>query len=130
MAGARRAVPLPYFIFVSIMSLFDTHCHLQNTALLNDIDGVLSRAAKAGVTRMLCCATCENDWQAVIDLAGSQGCIVPALGIHPWYMSGRSPDWLDKLEETAKKSGAAIGEIGIDHDRDQRNDEEQHAVFI
>jgi TatD DNase family protein len=111
------------------MSLFDTHCHLQNPALLNDIDAVLSRAFAAGITRMLCCATSENDWQAVIDLAALHDCIVPALGIHPWYMNDRSPDWLDKLEVFAKSSRAAIGEIGIDHALEKRNDEEQHTVF-
>jgi TatD DNase family protein len=129
------------------MNLFDTHCHLQDPALMNDIDGVISRAQSVGVTHMLCCATSEKDWDSVLQISKAysrvdpplserEGIgvstihIIPALGIHPWYLSDRSSDWLDKLEESIKASGACIGEIGIDHAVEHRNDEEQHQVFI
>jgi TatD DNase family protein len=114
---------------------------------MNDIDGVISRAQSVGVTHMLCCATSEKDWDSVLQISKAysrvdpplserEGIgvstihIIPALGIHPWYLSDRSSDWLDKLEESIKASGACIGEIGIDHAVEHRNDEEQHQVFI
>ena len=79
------------------MRLFDSHCHLQDERLAPHLDGVLSRAADAGVVAMLCCGSAESDWEAVRQLARSNPAIRPAFGLHPWYVAGRSPQWIETL---------------------------------
>jgi Tat protein secretion system quality control protein TatD with DNase activity len=50
------------------MNLFDSHCHLQDERLAADLDGVLRRAAAAGVRGCMCCGSAEADWAAVRDV--------------------------------------------------------------
>ena len=79
------------------MRLFDSHCHLQDERLAPHLDGVLRRAAAAGVDAMLCCGSAESDWDAVRALAAAHPAVQPAFGLHPWYVADRSPKWLDSL---------------------------------
>ena len=113
------------------MTLFDSHCHLQDDRLLPRLEEVLSRAREAGVVDMLCCATGESDWLTVLEIAGRHpGRVIPALGIHPWYLDDRTPDALHRLTRLlADHPEAAVGEIGLDHAVSPRRDEEQEALF-
>ena len=113
------------------MPFFDSHCHLHDERLKDRINEVVGRAREAGVAHMLCCGTQKSDWDAVIDLARRYHEIVPAFGLHPWFVGTRSAAWIERLETLLKAHpGAAIGEIGLDHALDQRNDAEQTDVFI
>ena len=113
------------------MRLFDSHCHLQDDRIFAQADAIVARARNAGVRAMLCCGSSESDWEAVKVLSLKYPEIIPAFGIHPWYRQLRTGKWLDKLEELLVEfPAAAVGEIGIDHARDGRNDEDQAAVFI
>jgi TatD DNase family protein len=112
------------------MHYFDTHCHLQDERILGRIDAIMERARTAGVTHMLCCGTRESDWDAVADLAKTYDEIVPAFGLHPWFVRDRSAQWIERLESVLKAHpGAALGEIGLDHALDRRNDAEQAELF-
>jgi TatD DNase family protein len=113
------------------MHLFDSHCHLQDQRILKNINGILSRAVDAGVAKMVCCGSSEDDWEQVLDIyEKNRGLIIPAFGIHPWYVAQRSELWLDKLKEILKRvPGSAVGEIGLDHALESRNDSDQLLVF-
>jgi len=113
------------------MPLFDAHCHLQDPKLMEQLPGVAERARSAGVGGFACCATEEADWPAVARLAAEQPEIVPAFGIHPWYMGACAPGWQDRLRERlAAVPSAGVGEIGLDHAIRERNDELQMRVFF
>ena len=113
------------------MVYFDSHCHLQDDRLKDRISEVMVRARQAGVARMLCCGTQESDWDAVADLAKTYHEIIPAFGLHPWFVGSRSAAWIERLETFLKAHpGAALGEIGLDHALDHRNDAEQTEVFV
>jgi TatD DNase family protein len=113
------------------MFYFDSHCHLQDDRFKHRIAEVISRARHAGVAHMLCCGTQESDWDAVADLAKIYPEIVPAFGLHPWFVVTRSATWIERLETLLKAHpGAALGEIGLDHALDQRNDLVQAEVFV
>lgn len=112
------------------MQLFDAHCHLQDERLAGRLPDLLSRAEQAGVRRMLCCGCHERNWDAVLAIAQAHPQIVPSFGIHPWYMDGRTDDWLEILERFLSGQPSGVGEIGIDHAVTPRADEEQEAVFI
>ena len=49
------------------MKLFDSHCHLQDPRISEDLHSVMNRASMAGVSAMLCCGTSEQDWDKVIE---------------------------------------------------------------
>ena len=112
------------------MHLFDSHCHIQDERMAGRIDEVIGRAKAAGVEHMLCCGTSEEDWYSVAALAGKYREIIPAFGLHPWYAGKRSERWMESLgKKLAEFPGAAVGEIGLDHALDERNDTEQADVF-
>ena len=111
------------------MKLFDSHCHLQDERLAGRLDAVIERACRAGVRRIVCCGSSESDWHRVAELADRYDFIRPAFGLHPWYIAGRSKDWLADLERFLTERPSMTGEIGLDHAIDERNDEEQEAVF-
>jgi TatD DNase family protein len=80
---------------------------------------------------MLCCGSSEQDWEAVKVLSSKCPEIIPAFGVHPWYIKARSNEWLKILETLLVGLPiAAVGEIGLDHALDDRNDEDQASVFI
>ena len=112
------------------MRLFDSHCHLQDARLLPAVDDVVRRAAAAGVERMLCCGSAEDDWKDVLSLSVRYGSVIPALGLHPFYTAQRSPAWMKTLRGLLRDSGASIGEIGLDHSREPRDEEDQEEVFL
>lgn len=117
-------------MFRYYMQLFDAHCHLQDDHLTACLPEVLSRADKAGVKRMLCCGCHESNWDSVRGLALEHPEIVPSFGIHPWYLQGRTGNWLETLDRFLVGQPSGIGEIGLDHAVDNRRDEEQTEVFI
>jgi len=110
----------------------DSHLHLQAQSLELTLGSILERAEKAGVERMFCNATREEDWQAVINLAGrgkdggGGQVIVPFLGIHPWFAESAGTGWEERLFARLQECPAGIGEIGLDKccradfDRQQR----------
>jgi TatD DNase family protein len=115
------------------MPLFcDTHCHLQSNRLIKNVDAVVSRALAAGVERMVCCGTREADWELVADLARKHPQkIIPAFGVHPWYLQGHSVAWLERLREYLMALPyAVVGEIGLDHANEKSDRAEQYAVFL
>lgn len=97
-------------------TLFDAHCHLQHLPP-GEVGAALARARRAGVTRVACCATGEDDWEAVLALARTHPEVVPCLGLHPWKVAAARPGWQDRLEERLAEHPAGLGECGLDFAR-------------
>lgn len=113
------------------MAGFDTHCHLQDERLTADLPSIMERVVTTGITRLLCCGSCENDWAAVAAISDRYQQVLPAFGLHPWYVGTRSSAWRENLEKKLRLyPAAAVGEIGLDHALDTRNDDEQFEVFL
>ncbi len=112
-------------------TLFDVHCHLQDEKIRPQMARVMERAQQAGVTRLVCCGTTEKDWPEVLRLAGAYPArIIPALGLHPWHIAHRPADWLLRLAEGLRGQPCAVGEIGLDHAIEDRDDHDQEMVFM
>lgn len=106
--------------------MIDTHCHLTDPRLLDQIDAVLGRAAQAGVRRVVTIGCEPADWVDAAALAAKYENVSCAVGMHPCYLpnSGtpRSPtpipsqDEVDRIlsEYVQKARVVAIGEIGLD----------------
>lgn len=112
------------------MHYFDSHCHLQDNRIKNLSEQIIQQASEDGVAFMLCCGSCESDWEDVAILARKWKQVIPAFGIHPWYIDTRSSNWLERLGSyLCEFPGAAIGEIGLDHFHATYNRAEQLEVF-
>ncbi|GAB1408988.1 TatD family hydrolase [Desulfovibrionales bacterium] len=110
--------------------LVDAHCHLQDGFLRTALPAALARARAAGV-RLLCCnGTHEGDWPYVLGLGQSNKDICVSLGLHPWYVDFRSPDWLVRLESLVASYPVGIGEIGLDNALAKRNAQAQEEIFL
>jgi TatD DNase family protein len=99
-----------------VPALFDAHCHLQDLPP-GEVEAALGRARDAGIQRMACCATGEDDWGAVLALAEAHPEVVPMLGVHPWKVAAARPEWEDRLEALLRDHRAGVGECGLDFAR-------------
>jgi TatD DNase family protein len=94
------------------MELCDTHCHLSFPPLVNDLDGVMSRARERGVTRIVVPAYDLESWDDIDEIAQREG-VFPAFGLHPWVAD--QPLDPDELSTRLRRARAvAVGEIGLD----------------
>lgn len=122
------------------MNFTDTHCHLADPALRENLPHILTAAREAGVGRFIVPATRPQDWQDVEDLAQRSsenplwGNIHIALGIHPWFSDGIVEQDFAGLEAVlARYPRAWVGEIGLDfYDKSQtpQQRERQIQVFV
>ena len=113
-----------------MLPLTDTHCHLDFNAFDHDRDGVLYRARKEGVVRLLNPGIDLVSSLAAINLANVHPEIFAAVGIHP----NSSDSWDDLTADSLRKLAAhkkvvAIGEIGLDYYRDRAPVDLQKEVF-
>jgi len=94
------------------MVLVDTHCHLSFPPLSDDLEGVLARAARVGVTEVVVPAYDTGSWPQVEALARRPGLHL-AFGIHPWAADEELR--LDQLATLLRGPGVvAVGEVGLD----------------
>ncbi|MCW5560132.1 MAG: TatD family hydrolase [Verrucomicrobiae bacterium] len=99
----------------STLRVTDAHNHLQDERFQGRQEALISEARAAGVSRMVVNGSCESDWPEVADLAGRFPEVIPAFGIHPWYIGERTSGWRTALESWLDRTpGSVIGEIGLD----------------
>ncbi|MBN2491433.1 MAG: TatD family hydrolase [Planctomycetes bacterium] len=109
--------------------LIDAHLHLQDPELQPHLEGVLARAATAGVERLVVNGTSEDDWSAVRELAAEHPSVVPCFGVHPWFATERSGRWRQRLREFLESVPSAVGEIGLDRWVTPRDEAAQEELF-
>jgi TatD DNase family protein len=63
--------------------MIDTHCHLTDPRLLDQIAAVLDRAQSAGILEMVTIGTDPPDWEAAIALTKKYPNVRCAVGVHP-----------------------------------------------
>ncbi len=96
------------------MALFDTHCHLQAERIHQSLDSILDNAFQAAVSRMVCCGSTAEDWPEVRDIALRYPQVLPAFGLHPFYVDLAPNNWLTSLKEYLQHIPSLVGEIGLD----------------
>lgn len=110
--------------------MIDTHCHLTDPRLLSQLDEVLSRAAAAGIERIITIGTDVADDAAAIEVCKGRANIRCGVGIHPNYTHEASLDDLPKLRELqADASVVALGEMGLDQHHKFSTRETQLSFF-
>ena len=102
------------------MTLIDSHCHLDFPDFSDDVDGLLTRAAAAGVERCITISTRVAKADVYRSLAERYSNVFFTIGTHP-HEAHEEPDiaveHLVNLSRHAKCVG--IGEAGLDYHYDK-----------
>ena len=111
------------------MQFIDTHIHLQDFKS-NCATDIINQAQKVGVKRLICVSSITADWAKVAEMATKFApFVIPAFGLHPWYVEEAEDNWAQKLESYLQAfPKALIGECGLDKLKNP-NFEKQGEVF-
>lgn len=96
------------------MRLIDVHCHLESEYFRGNISETVSRAARAGVEKIITNSICPDGWQLSRSIAAAHQEVEFALGIHPWYIKDDHYESLDEMPSMLESGAIAVGEIGLD----------------
>jgi TatD DNase family protein len=111
--------------------MIDVGVNLTNPAFASDRDEVIARASAAGVEPMIVTGTSVTSSRAAVSLCE----LYPkrlwcTVGVHPHDAAAVDGDWLNDLETLAhSESVCAIGETGLDFNRNYSLQPDQHRVF-
>jgi TatD DNase family protein len=105
----------------------DAHLHLQDGALRE----ALGEAPDLnGISGQLVNGTCPADWESVRQLASSPGrTLWRAYGLHPWKVEAAGEGWLELLRGYLEKDAVSVGEMGLDHWVEPRDEALQIEAF-
>ena len=112
------------------MGWIDTHAHLADKSLANQLDDVLARAKQAGVSQVICVAVDAKTSTEAIAIAESRDGVWASVGLHPNYAHQSAPDdWSKIVEMTNHPRVCALGETGLDRHWDDCPFEIQQSNF-
>lgn len=96
--------------------LIDSHAHLQDPALLPDLEAVLARAQAAGVEGIICAGYDLPSSRLAVELAGRYPSVWAAVGLHPENLAALEAETYADLARLAQHPRVvAWGEIGLDY---------------
>ncbi|MBK8175736.1 MAG: TatD family hydrolase [Rhodospirillales bacterium] len=110
--------------------LIDSHCHLDHAEFTHEVDAILDRARRAGVTGFLTIATSLRDFPQVRAIAEAHADVFCSVGVHPHDAAteaGVSAAQLIELAAHPKVAG--IGECGLDYFYNKSAKDVQIATF-
>jgi TatD DNase family protein len=97
------------------MNLIDTHAHLDDEKFQADLPDVLSRAAAAGVCRVITIATTGPTSAVSVELAAKHALLSATVGIQPNNVAEASADAWDQVVRLAgAPTVVGLGETGLD----------------
>lgn len=113
-----------------MLTLTDTHCHLNLNTFQDDLNDVMARAADAGVCRILVPGIDIPTSQTAVSIAEKFPNVFASVGIHPTDANTWDDQSLAELEILARHPKVvAIGEIGLDYYWDRAPRSLQKEVF-
>ena len=111
------------------MALVDIGANLTDRNFAQDRAAAVERAVAAGVEQMIVTGVNVAKSRAALALADGSRLFATA-GIHPHDASGAEPGWEDAIRELAEDDRVvAIGEAGIDFNRNYSPPDVQRSVF-
>ena len=97
---------------------FDTHAHLDFPDFAGEVDGIISRAESAGITRIISIGTTLERSLAAVSIAEKYPQVYAAVGWHPSDVTSAPSDLSSGFTELARHPKVvAIGETGLDFSR-------------
>ena len=110
--------------------LVDSHCHLDFPSLQADMDGVMARAADAGIGTMVTICTRVDDFPTILGIAEAYDHVYCSVGLHP-HDADQEPDLSTArlVDLAGHDKVVGIGETGLDFHYDQSPRELQATLF-
>lgn len=110
--------------------LIDTHAHLIDKSYNKDLESVLKRAREAGVEAIINVGYTLSLARKAVALAEVYAPLYATVGIHPHDAAGVPENYLEILQELAKKPKVvALGEMGLDFYRNLSPPRIQEKIF-
>ena len=115
--------------------MIDIGVNLSNSRFAKDIPETLRRAQKAGVEKLVLTGTSIEESQAVLELCQNHNQDFPQMlyataGIHPHDASSLNSESINCLRElAAQPQVVALGEMGLDFNRNFSTPREQEKAF-
>ncbi|KPK16244.1 MAG: hypothetical protein AMJ62_06540 [Myxococcales bacterium SG8_38] len=113
--------------------LFDTHCHLDDPRLSEELDDVLGRARQAGVRRIttIGCARDADSVRSAVRIANQHpGWVSATVGAHPHDAKYLDEALYDAIRDAGTETSVvAIGETGLDFHYDHSPRPAQEEAF-
>jgi TatD DNase family protein len=111
--------------------MVDSHCHLTDSRLGDQLGGVIARARGAGVSMLVTIGTSPDDSAAAVALAEQYPDTVRAVvGVHPNYCGEVALDALSRIQELAAHPlVVAVGEMGLDYFHNHADRRRQRLFF-
>src|SRR5919199_1028465 len=99
--------------------LVDSHCHLDFPDFTADLDAIVSRAAEAGIGRMVTISTRVKRMDGLLAIAERFPDVYCSVGTHPHHADEELDiGTADLVERTRHPKVVAIGEAGLDYHYD------------
>ncbi|WP_268913909.1 TatD family hydrolase [Lentilactobacillus sp. SPB1-3] len=112
------------------MKIFDSHTHLNDDALYEDVNGYFEHAQKLGVEKIANVGSNQVLNERSIALAEQHADMYSIIGWHPEdaiYFKEEQEQWL--IDQLSNPKVVAIGEIGLDYYQTTSPRAVQKAVF-
>ena len=110
--------------------LIDSHCHLDFPDFADDLDGIVARAAAAGIGRMVTISTRVRKLEQLIAIVERYDNVYCSVGTHPHNAKEETDMTTAELvERTRHPKVVAIGEAGLDYHYDRSPRDMQEASF-
>ena len=110
--------------------MIDSHCHLDHEPLYDNINQIIDRSKKIGITKLLTISTSIKSFKNILKIVDIDNIIYGTVGIHPHEVKN---DLIDKfyLTENAKNNSKiiGIGETGLDFYYENSEKKEQILSF-
>lgn len=113
--------------------IFDTHIHLNDDKLYNNLDEYLKNAEQVGVFKFLCVGWDIESSKKAIEIATKYKNVYAAVAIMPTEHEKYNENSIKELRELAKNNKVvAIGEIGLDYywEKEEAVKEKQKRMFV
>ncbi|HEX7846289.1 MAG TPA: TatD family hydrolase [Chitinophagaceae bacterium] len=112
------------------MKIIDTHAHIYLDEFEPDRVGLLQRAEKEGVAKILMPAIDSSTHQQMLDLEQKAAGCLSMMGVHPCSVKDNFREELKiARDHFEKRSFIAVGEIGLDFYWDKTFTEQQYIAF-
>ena len=111
--------------------MIDSHCHLDHEPLYDNIEEVVYRSKKIGITKLLTICTTFKSFEKIIKIIERDAIIFGTFGIHPHETEKENASKeliIEKVKENSKIIG--VGETGLDFYYNHSDKKKQIDSFI
>lgn len=112
------------------MKIIDSHCHLNISPLVEQIDTIIADANAVGVQEFIVPGIMAAQWEKLLILGRKNMGIYCAAGLHPLFVEHHLTSDLITLEQLCQQNLlVAIGEIGLDFYNGKQQERKQQQLF-